>query len=131
MDTARSDEPNTAPVRSRVRRRLTAQEVRDRRRRIATWVFSLFFGVLLVNSLVGENGYFASIRAGREAEALRADVYRIRLENQELQRRAHRLEEDPLAVEEAARRDLGFLRPGETVVVIRDVPAADGPRSAR
>jgi cell division protein FtsB len=105
--------------------------MRERYRRLATWVFSLFFGVLLVNSLVGENGYLASIRAGREAAALHAEVARIRLENQELQRQGRRLQEDPAAVEEAARRDLGFIRPGETVIVIRDLPAADTARPAR
>jgi cell division protein FtsB len=36
-----------------------------------------------------------------------------------LREEARRLREDPAALEEAARRDLGLLRPGETLVVVR------------
>jgi cell division protein FtsB len=104
----------------RARRRLTAQETRDRRRRILTWALSLTLGALLVNALVGENGYLATMRAARDIAVLQGQVARIRVENQRLQQESRRLQDDPTAVEEAARRTLGMVRPGETMVVLRD-----------
>ena len=35
-------------------------------------------------------------------------------------RRVRRLKDDPAAIEESARRDLGLIKPGETLVIIRD-----------
>jgi cell division protein FtsB len=82
------------------------------------------FGVLLVNGIVGESGYLATIRAEREHAALAAEVARLRYQNQELRERRIRLEKDPSALEEVARRQ-GMIRDGETVVTIRDqAPAA-------
>lgn len=100
-------------------------EVRERRRRILTYALWAGAIVLMVNALVGENGYLATLRARREQAALAADVARIRLENQQLKEQARRLDKDPVAVEEAARRQLNLIRPGETLVIIRDAkPAA-------
>jgi len=86
-----------------------------------------FFGlalVLMVNALVGENGYLAGLRAQREYESVMDDVIHLRLENQQLREQARRLREDPAAIEEAARRDLGLVRAGETLVIVHDVKAA-------
>ena len=100
-------------------------EVRERRRRILTYVLWAGAVVLTVNAVVGENGYLATLRARREQAALAADVARIQLENQRLKEQARRLDKDPIAVEEAARRQLNLIRPGETLVIIRDAkPAA-------
>jgi cell division protein FtsB len=122
---ARLDDPGSASARRRVRRRLSAQELRDRRRRVVTWTLSITLGVLFVNALVGESGYLANLQGRRDEAALTAVVARIRLENQSLQRDIRRLQDDPAAIEEAARRVLGFVRPGETLVILRDVPPAE------
>jgi cell division protein FtsB len=119
-DTVRSDDAGVAPARPRVRRRLSAQEARDRRRRVVTWALSIMLGVLLVNAFVGESGYLANLQAQRDEAALRASVARLRYENQSLQEQSRRLREDPTAIEEAARRDLGMIRPGETLIILRD-----------
>jgi cell division protein FtsB len=86
-----------------------------------------FFGlavVLMVNALVGENGYLAGLRAQREYQSVMDDVIRLRLENQQLREQARSLREDPTAIEDAARRDLGLIRAGETLVILREVKAA-------
>jgi cell division protein FtsB len=88
-------------------------------------------GILLINALVGENGYLATVQVSREADALWGQVARTRLENHELQEQGRRLETDPSAVEEAARRDLGMLRPGETLIVIRDAGSSAPPPAVR
>ena len=115
--------------RPRSRRRLrSAQDTRARRQRILIWGLSMGLCVLLVNALIGENGYLATLRSERENAIAMAALARIRLENRQLQQAAQRLKSDPKAVEEAARRELGMIRPGETVVVVRDAaPPAPPP----
>jgi cell division protein FtsB len=124
-DEAAQDLAPDRPATARARRRLrTAQEIRDRRRRLLTIGLSVALGALLVNAVVGDNGYLAARRMRHEYEAARAEVIRVRIENQRLQQEGRRLETDPAAVEETARRELGFVRPGETLIVIRDATPA-------
>jgi cell division protein FtsB len=82
-------------------------------------------GVLMVNALVGENGYLAGLRARRDYNAVMTDLVKIRLENQQLREQARRLKDDPSAIEDSARRELGLIRPGETLVIIRDAAKKD------
>ena len=48
----------------------------------------------------------------------------MRLENQRTLEQARRYREDPATLEELARRDLGFIKPGEKLFIIRDLPSA-------
>ena len=114
-------EAGARPTRQRKRPR-SAQEVRDRRRRILTWVLSTGLGALMVNSIVGENGYLATVRVEREQRVLLADVARLRIENQSLLDQSRRLQSDPDALEETARRELSLMKPGETLIIVKPVP---------
>ncbi len=76
--------------------------------------------VLMVNALVGDNGYLAGLRTRREYEKAIASLARLQIENAQLKEQQRRLRDDPAAIEEAARRDLGLIRPGETLVIIHD-----------
>jgi len=58
-------------------------------------------------------------------DAARAEQRRLRLEKVELERdiarmeeTLHRLETDPEAVESVTRRDLGWIRPGERIILL-------------
>jgi len=76
-----------------------------------------------------------------ELEAARAEQRRLGLEKVELERNIarmeetlHRLETDPEAVESVARRDLGWIRPGEKVILLvtptpQPTPAVTGAAS--
>ena len=111
------------------RRLQSADEARAGRRSVAAWGLSIVLCVLLVSSLIGENGYLATLRARREERALTIDLVQLILENRRLQEEAARLRSDPRALEETARRELGLLRPGETLVIVRDArPTAPLPR---
>jgi cell division protein FtsB len=77
----------------------------------------------MANALVGENGWLAGLRAQREYESVMNDVIRLRLENQQLKEQARRLREDPAAIEDTARRELGLMRRGETLVIVHDIKA--------
>jgi len=114
------DEAPDAPASPSRRRLRGAQEVRDRRRRYATVGLSVALTILLVNALVGENGYLATVRVRAEQAQLEAVVANLRIENQRLQRDRERLLSDPTALEETARRSLGLIKPGETLVIVRD-----------
>lgn len=122
--------PDTAPdVPSRgTSRRLprNRQEIQNRRRRILTYVIVISSAVLMVNALVGENGYLATLRAHRENVALRAQIGALHEENLRLAERANRLKHDPNAIEAEAREHLDLMKPGEVMIIVHD-PSSTAP----
>jgi cell division protein FtsB len=83
--------------------------------------------VLVVDSIVGEKGLIVMIKARQQYEALEQSLARARSENARLRTEAQRLREDPSAIEEIARRELGMIKPGERLFIIRDIKP-DSPR---
>lgn len=82
----------------------------------------LVAAVLIVDGLVGDRGLLAVMQARRERDALAGALERLRRENDRLREEARRLKEDPEAIEEIARRELGLIRPGEKVFILKDAP---------
>lgn len=105
----------------------SAYEQRQRRRRLISYGLFGFSLVLMVNALVGEHGYLATLRAGHDYRALRQDLENRRAENQELLQQIRRIRTDPAALEEAAREKLGLIKPGETLYILKDRVPADAP----
>ena len=68
------------------------------------------------------------MRARHEYDQLAASILRQRAENARLREQARRLREDPGAIEEIARRELGLIKPGERVFIVKDIPPAKAPR---
>ena len=82
----------------------------------------LFIGlVIVVDALVGDRGLLAMLDARRQHDELAASIARQRAENARLRQEARRLKDDPSAIEEIARRDLGLIRPGEKVFIVKDL----------
>jgi cell division protein FtsB len=79
--------------------------------------------VVIVDAMVGDRGLLAMLRARHQYDELAATIARQRAENARLREEVRRLREDPGAIEEIARRDLGLIRPGEKVFIVKDVPA--------
>jgi cell division protein FtsB len=77
--------------------------------------------VIVVDAIAGEKGLLALLEARKEYAALERSLERARAENAELRELARRLREDPLAIEEQARRDLGLIKPGEVLFIVKDV----------
>ena len=77
--------------------------------------------VIIVDAVAGEKGLLALLQARREYAALERSLERARTENAELREMARRLREDPAAIEEQARRELGLLKPGEVLFIIKDI----------
>lgn len=77
--------------------------------------------VIIVDAVAGEKGLLALLQARREYATLERSLERARTENAELRDLARRLREDPQAIEEQARRELGLIKPGEMLFIIKDV----------
>ena len=77
-----------------------------------------------MDALVGERGLLAMLRKRHQLDELAASIAREAAENTDLQEEARRLREDPSAIEDIARRDLGLIKPGEKVFIIKDVTPA-------
>lgn len=80
--------------------------------------------VVLVDAIVGEKGLVALRRAHDQEAAFSHDLATVRLDNQRSLEQARRYREDPATLEELARRDLGLIKPGEKLFIIRDLPPA-------
>jgi cell division protein FtsB len=107
---------------SRRRTPPTAAKRSLRTRKIVHLLLIFVASVIVVDALVGDRGLVAMMRARREYDELSASVAQQRAENARLRETARRLREDPSAVEEIARRELGLIKPGERVFIIKDVP---------
>ena len=85
----------------------------------------MFIGsVIVVDGLAGDRGLLAMMRARRQHDDLTATIARQRMENARLRDEARRLRDDPAAIEEIARRELGLIRRGERMFIIKDVSPA-------
>jgi cell division protein FtsB len=76
---------------------------------------------LLLDALFGDSGLADTRRARADYSAAVADLQRMRAENASLREQIRRLEHDPATIEALARKELGFIRPREIRVVVRDV----------
>jgi len=64
------------------------------------------------------------LRARHQYDQLADTIARTRADNARLREDARRLREDPAAIEEVARRELGLIKPGEKVFIIKDLGPA-------
>jgi cell division protein FtsB len=86
-------------------------------------VLALVTSVLVIDALVGEKGLLEIIRARREHAALERSLADARATNARLRVEARQLREDPRAIEEVARRELGLIKPGEKLFIVKDLDA--------
>jgi cell division protein FtsB len=80
-----------------------------------------------VDGVVGDRGLVAMLSARRQYDELSATIARQRAENARLREQARRLRDDPSAIEELARRELGLIRPGEKVFIVKDLKGPPAP----
>ena len=116
---AKADETQPAPP----KRQRSSPKRPARNRRIVHLLLLFVASVIVVDGLVGERGLLAILRARHEYDALSTAIARQRAENARLRELARRLREDPSAIEEVARRELGLIKPGERVFIVKDVPS--------
>jgi cell division protein FtsB len=76
--------------------------------------------VLVADALVGEKGLIESMRARRQYREVAASLDALRRENGRLRETVRGLRDDPAAIESLAREQLGLIRPGEVLFIIKD-----------
>lgn len=118
MDTTALSPPPFRP-RQEVRPTLRVRLARLARR-VFNAVLMLVAVVLVIDALFGDKGLFETLRARRAHAELAASLDRLRAQNARLREEARRLREDPAAIEEVARRELGLMRRGEVLFVVKD-----------
>jgi cell division protein FtsB len=99
----------------------TSMLLRRRRGRIVRYLIVAVGCVLIIDALVGDRGFLAMLKARQQYRALETSLAGARDENAQLRERARQLREDPETIEEIARRELGLIRPGEKLFIIKDV----------
>ena len=98
---------------------------RQRRRRALVYFFLLVGTILTIDAFVGEKGLLAMLQARQQYRSLEESLAEVRAENIRLREDARRLREDPAAVEDLARREIGLIKPGERLFIIKDVAPPD------
>lgn len=97
--------------------------VRRLGRRALPALFVSLGAVVVVDAVVGDKGLVAMLKARRQYRALEQALDQAKSENTRLREDARRLREDPAAIEELARRELGLIRLGEKLFIIKDIQA--------
>ena len=93
----------------------------SRGRRLLRHALLFITAVIIIDAIAGEKGLIALLEARREYAVLERSLERARAENASLREMARRLREDPAAIEEQARRELGLIKPGEVLFIVKDV----------
>jgi cell division protein FtsB len=110
--------PGVAPLRRRKPAPVAAAS--PWRSRALNYVLLFVTVVLVVDALVGDKGLLDTLRARRQHGALAAALAQKRHENLRLREDIRRLKEDPGAIESLAREELGLMREGEILFIVRD-----------
>ena len=111
----------TGSVEPRRRKRVAVPAPDTLRWRTALDYLLLFVTVVLVmDGLIGEKGLMETVRARQESAELAVRVQQLRDENRTLLERARRLDKDPATIEMLAREELGLIRPGEVLFILKD-----------
>jgi cell division protein FtsB len=87
--------------------------------------------LVVIDALVGDKGLIAMLKARQQYRALEASLNHVSSENVKLRDEARRLREDPTAIEDIARRELGLIRPGEQLFIVRDIRPDDSSADRR
>lgn len=88
--------------------------------RAVRWVLIFVTLVAAIDALVGDKGLLETLRARRQYGEAAASLGALRRENARLREDGRRLREDPAAIEALARKELGLIRPGELLVIVKD-----------
>ena len=108
------------PLRRRKATPVGAPRFERLRTRVLNCVLGFVTVVLVVDALVGDKGLLDIMRARRQHAALAAAIGKTRRDNARLRDEIRRLREDPGAIESLAREELGLMREGEVLFIVKD-----------
>lgn len=91
-------------------------------RRLGPALILLATFILIVDALVGDKGLLERVREGRRHQAIASELLALQQKNAALREQARQLrEEEPASVETAARKQLGMIKRGEVLFIIKDL----------
>jgi cell division protein FtsB len=114
-------DPSPTPLRRRKPVPAPAPAWSPLRTRLLNYVLGFVTIVLVVDALVGDRGLLDTMRARRQHAEISAALAQKRQENTRLRDDIRRYREDPSAIEALAREELGLMREGEVLFIVRDV----------
>jgi cell division protein FtsB len=80
--------------------------------------------ILIVDALIGDKGLVERLRERQRFNDVKIALDTLKQENAALREQARRLrEEEPSTIESAARKQLGMIKPGEVLFIVKDVDA--------
>ena len=112
------------PLRRRRAQPAPAAAPSPHRRKALNLLLGFATAVLLIDALVGEKGLVEGLRARRTYQVAEASLMKLRGENARRREQVRLYREDPAAIESLVREELGFVRPGELLFIVRDATAA-------
>lgn len=113
-------EPSPPPLRRRKPQPAAPSLLAPWRTRLLNYALGFVTVVLIVDALVGNKGLVDTIRARRQYAELSAALAQKRQENARMREDIRRLNDDPSAIESLAREELGLMRNGEVLFIVRD-----------
>lgn len=93
----------------------------SRGKQVARWGVVFFAIAMIVDAIVGDRGLLATLRARQHYETATLALEQQRATNARLRADIERLTTDPAAIEELGRGELGLMKPGEKVFIIKDL----------
>ena len=114
-------DPSPTPLRRRKPAPVAPPVWTPLRTRLLNYVLGFVAVVLIVDALVGDKGLLDTMRARRQHAEITAALAQKREENARLREDIRRYREDASAIEALAREELGLMRDGEVLFIVRDV----------
>ena len=113
-------DPSATPLRRRKPAAVAPPAWSPVRARLLNYVLGFVAVVLIVDALVGDKGLLDTMRARRQFAEISAALAQKRQENARLRDDIRRYREDASAIEALARQELGLMRDGELLFIVRD-----------
>ena len=79
--------------------------------------------LLVTNAVIGERGLVALLRANQAHAPLQQVIDALRIDNRQMHRYVEALRDEPRYIADLARRELGMIRPGEQLFIVRTTTA--------
>ena len=98
-----------------------ASQPRRRGRRALRYILLLVGSALIIDAFVGEKGLLEMLQVRQQYADLEQSLADVRADNARLREEGRRLREDPDTIEDLARRDLGLIKPGEKLFIVKDI----------
>lgn len=99
------------------------------KRKALSLAIFLIAAASMLNAMFGDRGLLELLRARREIESMDREIAELRETNEHLLQEVRGLKSSPLAIERLARENMGLVKPGEIVLLIRPPAEAAQPPS--